>query len=86
MDAHAAIRILAGLDDPDVVVGLVLREPLENALKAVELRVVLRLDMKGQWDRHLKRILIERLVVINNIHEKRFLVRQMKVIFQLIVH
>lgn len=86
LDACASIRVLARLDDPNVVV-LLLRELLVGLGEPDVLGVVIvrLLDVEGERDGHLEGVDPHRLVVRANVEEERLLIRQVVVVVQAVV-
>ena len=88
MDPAASVRILARLDDPHIVAGgfLLICKVVVTHFKPFKLGVLARFYVKGQGDRHLKGVKVQRLVVLLKVREKCLFVGQMIVGIELAVH
>jgi len=86
LDARATVRVLAGLNDPNVGLALLLElfvsscEPRKLSVVAVD-----RLHVEGQRDGHFKRVYAHSLEVGAYIHEESLLVRKVVVVFESVV-
>ena len=85
MDSDASVAVLAGLDDPDVLVRFVLLKLVVGLFKSYVLGVILGLDVESQRNRHFERVKVERLVVVAYVHKQSFLVGQVVVVLKLAV-